>query len=767
MPTNAPIATFTGLSSGLDTSGIIAKLIEVSRKPIALLQRSEAQTQAKLSSFQDFNSRLAALQSAASSLTQAPTFRAASGSSSNTAVATVTASPTALLGDHSLSVTQLAQGTKIVTKALASGNVALGEAGAFTLNGKTVTIGSSDTLADIAVKINAAGANATATVVNVGPNDFRLTLSGTQTGAANALSASDNGSGTVLADLGLVTGAKAIRQTVTTGDGKTGAGSLALGSGTQTVAVALGAPAGSGAAGTIQINGVGVALDLNTDSLDAIANKINGAGIAGVSAQVVTLADANGNTTTGGRQQLQIVGGAGNAPTFTDSSNVLGTLGVLQGGFGSPIASAQDAKFSIDGLNLTRASNVVGDVLPGATIKLLSGTGATPGAATLSIAQNTDAVVKSVNDFVAAYNAAQDFITAQNQFTPPATGADGRATETAPLFGDSTLDSIQSQLSRTLNAVAGSTTLQDIGITVDDKNHLTVDAGALTGALSADPAKVSNLFGLSATTDNAEVRFLSASAKTQATLGAGYAVNVTQAATQARGTAGAAQTGASATAETLTFGGALFAGGASITLTQGNTLQDTVNQINRDATLNGKLYAAIDSAGKLTLAAQQYGAGSGFTVTSNQTASGTTSGLGASTIVTDGLDVAGTINGEPATGKGRSLTGAAGNAKTEGLALLVTAATPGAYGHVTITHGVADGLGSVITSLLDPGTGAIVGAENSLNSQIADSEAQIHKIQDRVSDYSDYLRQIFSAMEQRVSELQAQGNAFAAQLGKR
>ena len=51
-----------------------------------------------------------------------------------------------------------------------------------------------------------------ATVVNVGPNDFRLTLTSNQTGAANTIAASDV-SGGVLGGLGVLgTGAAAVRQ---------------------------------------------------------------------------------------------------------------------------------------------------------------------------------------------------------------------------------------------------------------------------------------------------------------------------------------------------------------------------------------------------------------------------------------------------------------------------------------------------------------------------------------------------------------------------
>lgn len=787
---SAPVATFSGLSSGIDTAGIISQLQTVAQKPITGLQNTEAGYTDSLTAWQDFNSRLSSLQTTASALTQAGTFKTVSGTSTNVLAASFTANAGATLGDHSLTISQLAQAQKVVSTGQSSGSIALGLAGTFNLNGKSITARASDTLADIAVKVNAAGAGVSASVVHVGTNDFRLTLTGTATGAANAFSAADSGGDTVLAKLGVVSGAPAIRQTITPAPGQTGAASLALGSATQTIANVLGLPASPPPAHSpVTINGTSVDIDLSADSLSSIANKINGAQIAGVSAQVVAVPDANGSVNAGSKQQLQISSSTqdanGNAvpPAFGDSAQILATLGVVQQGYTNVIGTAKDAKFNLDGLDLTRSSNIVSDAVPSATIKLLSGNAATPTTTTLSVAQNTDSVVASVANFVNAYNGIQNFVTLQNQFTPSSTSANGTTAATSPLFGNSTVASIQNTLNQALSAVSGNTTLEDIGVTYDNTGKLKLDTNVLTTALQNDPARVANLFGQTGQSDNGAVTFVGATTKTVATAGSGYSVQLSQAATQASGTASVAQTAANTGApETLSFGGTLFASPVSLTLTQGNTLQDTVSQINSNSQLNGKIYASVDSAsGKLVLSAQAYGAGNSFSVLSNLAASSSNSGIGtgSSTTVTDGTDVAGTINGEAAVGKGRTLTGSAGNATTEGLSLLVGAspadilAAPGynagthsaAFGHVSVVHGVADGLGTALTQILDPTQGAVIGAENSLNSQITDAQAQITQLQDQVSAYTDYLRQTFSAMETRVSQLQAQGSAFAAQLG--
>ena len=883
-----PSISFSGLASGIDTSSIISQLTTVAQQPITQLQGKDDAYNASLSAWQQLNTNLSSLQTAAVALTQASTFSAASATSSNTAVAGITTLPGATLGDHSLTVTQLAQAQKVVSAPVSSGSTALGQTGSFLLNGKTISVGSTDALTDISVKINAAQAGVTATVVNVGPNNFRLTLTSNQTGAANTIAATDT-TGGILGGLGILgTGTAAIRQSISgtqNGAGYNGAASLTFSSATQSVGSLLGIASGSAPNASFHVsngatgagNEADISVNLNTASLTDVANAINHAGISGITAEVVTIPDVNGNlnrihqlqivsskttpatpstatatgtsltnadtfsgaltvngqavtlsghattlaglqtaiqattgnsgitagisggslvltdasgqpitaTTTdldnwtGGTTNNGPLGGAviangtpaaATAPTFTDPSGILGTLGVLQSPYTQTVTNAQDAKFNLDGLDLTRSSNTVGDVIPGATVKLLSGTAASPGTTDLSITQNSDSIVAAVNTFTSAYNAIQDFITAQNQFTPPTDTSAGVAGTSSPLFGDSTLNQIQDQLSQALTAVSGSTTLESIGVTLDNKGDLQVDSNALTQALQTDPTSVANLFSASGKSDSGDIQFVQAGPKTAATSGTGYAVAITQPATQSSGTAGTAANGTPSTSpETLSFGGTLFPAGVKLTLPVGSTLQDTVSLINNTSSLNSQIYARIDSTNHLVIASQRYGSGTDFSVSSNSAGDGTNSGIGPTLTTTYGVDVAGTINGEPATGIGRTLTGNAGNATTEGLQLLVsaTSASPngGVTGHVTVNQGVADGLNQTLTQILDPVNGAVAGAETSLNSQISDTQNQISQIQTDISTYKDYLTQMFSDMETRVSALQAQGNAFAAQLG--
>ncbi len=885
MSTAAPTISFSGLASGLDTTSIISQLTTTAQVPIKTLNTQITGYNSQLTDWQTLNTNLAALQNAVSTLSSQATTNVPAASSSNPAAATITSQVGATLGSHSLSVTQLAQAQEVVSASQNSGTTALGLAGSFTLNGKTIQINSSDALQDVASKINAAGAGVTANVVNVGTNDYRLTLSSTQTGVVNSIAAADTG-GTVLSSLGVIqSGAAAVRQSVSYtqgGTAYTGAASLTLTSATQPVGSLLGIAAGSAPSGTFQLSNGGtgtgntanIAVNLNTDSLTTIANAINKAGVSGVSAEVVTVPDANGNLNR--IQQLRIVGsgntsavpstattavpsysslstfggsltvdgqtvslsgnsntvsqvqsaiqattgnsgitatlsgsnlvltdpagnpitatltslhsftgprnnGAFGNPTvangapagpvttkFTDTSGVLATVGILQNSYTDIVTQAQDSKFNLDGLNLTRSTNTVNDVIPSAAISLLSGTTATPATTTLNVAQNTTAVVQAVSSFATAYNAVQDFVTNENKFTAPTTTASGAAGTNPALFGNTTLTQIQQTLSQALTAVSGTSTLQSIGVTLNGSNDLVVNSNALTSALQSDPNVVTSLFGLSGTSDSASIQFVKGSVKSAASSGTGYAVAITQPATQAGGTAGTAATSGavSTTPETLTFGGTLFPASIGLTIPAGSTLQQTAALINATSSLNTQIYASVNAGGHLVIASQAYGSNTGFSVSSDAAASGTNSGIGPSLTVTYGKDVAGTINGEAAIGTGRTLTGSSGDAHAAGIQLLVTATTAspagGAAGHVTLTHGVADGLSAALTQILDPTSGSVIGAENGLNSQISSAQAQEIQIQTTVDAYKAYLTQIFSQLETRVSALQAQGSAFTA-----
>ncbi|HEY3333073.1 MAG TPA: flagellar filament capping protein FliD [Capsulimonadaceae bacterium] len=766
--------TISGLASGLDTTSIITALTSAENTAITRQTTKQSALKSKLATWQTYNANLLALQSATVSLSTQAAYGSSSATSSNGGVATVTASSGAAAGTHNLSVTTLAQNQQVLSGSQSDSSTPLGFGGTFELNGKSITVANSDTLASVATAINNANTGVTAKVITVSAGNVKLSLSSNNTGTLNSISAADLGSDTVLKQLGFVSAASttAIRQSVTSNTGATGAGSLALNSSTTALGSLLNGSTSTVTApsGTVKINGTDVALDLNTMSLNDVANAINSAGITDVTAQVIGVPDSAGNITASSKRQIQIVSGSGavTASSFTDSNGVLASLGITQQSFTNQVAGAQDATFTVDNVAYTRSTNSVNDVIPNVSMTLLSqGTVGSPVTSTITVTQDTSAAQSAIQNLVSSYNTINQFVNDQNTFTPPTNASSGEATASPDLFGDYTLISMQQQLGKTFSNAVNGKTMSDIGVTMGTDGSVTIDSTKLSKALQADSKSVYQLFGVSGTTTNTAVTFASATNATKASSGAGYPVQITTPASQGQVTAGTAQTSASTAAETLTFNGKAFGSTAyKLTAPSGTTQAALANLINTNVTLSQLLYATVDStSGKMSITSKAFGIAGSFNVTSSLTAATDNSGIGTTTIWGAGADVSGTINGEAATGLGQTLTGKAGNVNTEGLVLKITATAAGSYGSAAVTHGIANQLSSLVDSFTSGKLSPINAAEDSINSQINDIDTQVTQMQTSLEKYKAQLTDTFNNMETQMSKLKAQSDAFNAQSG--
>ncbi len=193
--------------------------------------------------------------------------------------------------------------------------------------------------------------------------------------------------------------------------------------------------------------------------------------------------------------------------------------------------------------------------------------------------------------------------------------------------------------------------------------------------------------GLSGTTTDTDVSFLKATAKTSA---GSYAVDITTAAEAANVTAGTAQGAVLAQDETLTVNG------VSITLNAGLSQAQVIDRVNEFTGQTG-VVAEDDpaSAGSTRLRSTDYGAQASIQVVSNVAAAAGTSGFGITQVADTGVDVAGTIGGNAATGQGAVLSGTAGlsqgvkvsiGANSADLAETVGGAGDTAQGQVTVAN---------------------------------------------------------------------------------
>lgn len=201
-----------GIGSGLDISGIISKLMQVEQRPLAQLDTKEAKQQTQLSAFGSLKSALSSFQDSVKALAKSNLFNGYKATLTDTTLASVSASSSAVAGTHDIKVISLAQAQKVASDTFATTDTIVGSGtltinfgtyngdGSFTANtekaAQTITIDpAKSTLADIRTAINAANAGVTASIVNDGSGN-RLVIAAKDSGLANALQITvDNASG--------------------------------------------------------------------------------------------------------------------------------------------------------------------------------------------------------------------------------------------------------------------------------------------------------------------------------------------------------------------------------------------------------------------------------------------------------------------------------------------------------------------------------------------------------------------------------------------
>lgn len=739
--------TFGGLSSGIDTESIISRLVQLEAIPIQRLQKQQQEIQQKQNVYGQFRSALSSFAQAAGSMNVADAFNPVTASSSKMDVAILVGSSAATAGTYNLQVSKLAQAQKVATAAKTDTTTALGlNAGTVVLNGKAVAVDQSDSLRTIAQKINALGVGVTASLIDGGQGNAYMTITSATTGEANRIQLSD-ANGDVLSQLGMTSGAAAIRSATTNG-GK----SFTFSTNSDNLQTMLGA-SGLGAS-SFSINGTTVSFDYSTDNLQNVADKINAAN-AGASASVVT-STKDGKTL----YQLEITGTSG-TPTFDDPNNALQTLGVLQKGYGNQLIAAQDATYKLDGVSLTSSSNTITTAIPGATLTLVKANETTPEASTLTLARDNSAIKSKIKSFSDAYNNLVGFIKNQSQF-------DKDSYSSGVLFGDTTAQQVEATMSTMLfNDVPGLTgnykNLASIGFKFDSSGLLTADDATLNAAIAADPEAVGAVFRSTGAGSTDQIKYVSSTSTTKASGTSSYAVDVTQIATKGSVTSNLAQTSANTVSEKLTFSGGLFGSSPYVlNVDVGSTLATTVDKINKDAKLKELLSARIDG-GKLVVESRRFGAGGSFSIASNIAAAADNSGIGYGGGVTvNGVDIAGTINGQAALGSGQFLTANADTGAASGLQIQYTGSTLGAVGSVGFRKGVGTQANDLVGSFTDAINGLLTTADKSMQSQIDGLKEKIDDLNERLTRKQDELKQRFARMEEAIAKVQSQGTNMSS-----
>jgi flagellar hook-associated protein 2 len=499
---NINVSSLTSTAYGsFDWQTMVNQLIQVDTAPITKLQAEETANKAKVSSLSSLNTGLSGLQDDVKALQDSSVFTARTVSASGSGW-TPTAANGAATGSYSIQVQHLAtaarrNGAPHIAASLSNSDNVDGltlatlptatavTAGTFTVDGRQVTIALTDSLAQALQKISdatlgkvTAKYDHTIDGITLASTDGSEVELGTVTDTSNFLQAmhlANNTKDTVSSSA--VLGATSLTAPIASAHLRAGITAVD--------------PDGNG---SFSINGVSVAYNVNTDSLQAVLARVN-ASTAGVKATYDSTNDrvvlANATTGDVGIAANEASGGLLDALGLTSASTLQhGQNAVISINGGDPITSATNtldsAALGIDGLSLTVNSETT---------------------QTVNVGVDTASMKTVLQKFIDDYNTVQGFISDQTQVS---IDSNGKVT-TATLVGNLEIQNVSTALrARAFASVPGLTgtvkRLEDLGIDFNTAGQMSIkDSTKLDKALAQNSNDVAAFFGTPTTGFSANI----------------------------------------------------------------------------------------------------------------------------------------------------------------------------------------------------------------------------------------------------------------------
>jgi flagellar hook-associated protein 2 len=483
-------------------------------------------------------------------------------------------------------------------------------------------------------------------------------------------------------------------------------------------------------------DGSPVTIDTGDGSLGAVVAGINKSN-SGVQATAVQVSP--------GQYKLQLSStatGAGAAFSVTG----LGSLGAMQN-----TSTAQDAQITVGAgtpaaYTISSSTNTFSDAIPNMTFTV----GQLATGVSLTTSPDGSGIADKVQAMVDAANAVLTEITNDTAY-------DAQKQQASVLTGDMTAEGLRNNILGAVGSMLGNgASATSIGLSLTKDGQITFDRDAFQAAFNANPSSVQSAFMPAGAFTPAQAG-LSGSVTLQkssdATQVGSYDVTVTQAATKASATIDTS--GGISAGQTVTI--ASGSSSATYTVQAGDTAQSIVDALNSLAATNKiGVTSTLGTGGLVNLSSTGYGAQ--FTFTSSATG-----GLTASA-VTAGLDVAGTINGQPAKGIGQILYTANRTPGVDALMLNVTLTSAdvaalggGSAGTFAYSAGVAQKLGTAANSAISLQTGALTNEIDGVNSTITSLNTSIANWQTVLDTKQAALQLQWANLENQLGQLQATG----------
>ena len=483
-PNQGLIVMGTGPESGINYTAILNALNEALSAPITLMQAQETPLNNQLSAWQNIGSDISALSSSASALGEPSLFQTYTASSSNTSVATATASSSAIPGTYNFTVNQLAQASEVASQGIAATSTTVGT-GTFgiTVNGTLTNVSvtsSDDTLSGLAQAINNAGAGVSAAVISDGSsnNPYRLVLTSNTTGTNSAISITNGLSGGTAS---LNFNSTAINPTYWNGTPSSG----------DTIPTAAGTYTGTASQTyTFTVSGTG------TQTVGTNAITINWTNSSGQNGSFTVPSSETGTTS-------YYIDGSGSSNSTNSGIELSVTAGqTLTAGdsfsldaFNPTMQTAQNAIIDYGNTYIQSQTNTVTNAIPGVTLNLLSA-----GSTTLTVGIDTQAIDGAVNSFISAYNKVISDVSAQNTVTSSGSG-NTKNSSLGPLGGNFALSSLVNSLygfmgseAPTLSGDSGLPSTYGITSNSNGSGQLQIDTSTLNNMLTTNPQQVQQFF---------------------------------------------------------------------------------------------------------------------------------------------------------------------------------------------------------------------------------------------------------------------------------
>jgi flagellar hook-associated protein 2 len=148
----------------------------------------------------------------------------------------------------------------------------------------------------------------------------------------------------------------------------------------------------------------------------------------------------------------------------------------------STLQLATDAVIQVDGINYTRSTNNISDIIPGVTLNLMT---PTSGAAVIQMARDTSSLKTKLQDMIIAFNDVKSFVSMATD--PKSEDPDFGAS----LVGNTAVKGIFSKMKQMIFGTASGTSnpnmrgLRDLGIKMQDDGTLYLDEKTFTSKSTA------------------------------------------------------------------------------------------------------------------------------------------------------------------------------------------------------------------------------------------------------------------------------------------